>query len=353
VTITSIKGPAIFLAQFAGREPPFNNLADISRWAASLGYEGIQLPTLDPRFIDLAAAAQSKAYCDDLNGVVAEAGIAITELSAHLQGHLVAVHPAYDRLVEIYAPPKVHGNPGARQAHATEQLKLAAKASQNLGLSTVASFSGSLAWPFFYGFPQLPVGLIDEAFAELCARWRPILDYYEECGIDLAFELHAGQDLHDGATFERFLDGVSGHARANILYDPSHFVIQHMDYLGFIDHYHERIRAFHVKDAELRFSARSGVYGGYQKWIDRPGRFRSPGDGQIDFTAVFSKLAQHRFAGWAVLEWECAIKDPLQGAAEGAAFIRSHMIEVARRPFDDLIASPINPAENRSILGLD
>lgn len=309
----TIKGPAIFLAQFVGDKAPFDTLDNLGQWAASLGYKGIQVPT-DPKLFDLEKAAASKAYCDDIKGRLAETGVEITELSTHIQGQLVAVHPAYDEMFDGFAPAGLRGKPQARQEWAVNQLKCAAKASQHLGLKSHATFSGALAWPFVYPWPQRPAGLVEMAFAELGKRWTPILDTFEENGIDLCYELHPGEDLHDGITFERFLEATGNHARANILYDPSHFVLQAMDYLDFIDIYHERIRAFHVKDAEFNPTGRSGVYGGYQSWIDRPGRFRSLGDGHVDFGAVFSKLTQYDFDGWAVLEWECALKHPEDGA---------------------------------------
>jgi sugar phosphate isomerase/epimerase len=159
--------------------------------------------------------------------------------------------------------------------------------------------------------------------------------------------------LHDGATFERFLEAVGNHKRANILYDPSHFLLQQLDYAAFIDLYHERIKAFHVKDAEFRPNGRSGVYGGYQSWVDRPGRFRSPGDGQIDFKRIFSKFAQYNYQGWAVLEWECALKHPEDGAREGAPFIRSHMIRKTTQAFDDFAAGATDPKTHARILGLE
>ena len=109
---------------------------------------------------------------------------------------------------------------------------------------------------------------------------------------------------------------------------------------------------FHVKDAEFNPSGKSGVYGGYQDWIDRPGRFRSPGDGQIDFKSIFSKLSQYNFDGWAVLEWECCIKSPEQGAAEGAPFIQKHIIEVTEKAFDDFAGSGIDKDTNKKLLGL-
>jgi sugar phosphate isomerase/epimerase len=350
--MSTVKGPAIFLAQFAGDAAPFNALDPIGAWAGDLGYIGVQIPCWDKRLFDLETAAASKTYCDDVAGTLKQHRVQVTELSTHLQGQLVAVHPCYDALFDGFAPPTLHGNPLARQEWAVGQLLLAARASANLGLKAHATFSGALAWHLFYPWPQRPAGLVREAFAELARRWRPILDAFDSAGVDLCFEIHPGEDLHDGVTFERFLDAVGGHPRANILYDPSHFVLQRLDYLAFIDAYHDRIRAFHVKDAEFRPSGRSGVYGGYQDWIDRPGRFRSPGDGQVDFKGIFSKFAQYGYEGWAVLEWECCLKRPEDGAREGASFITNHIIRRSDRAFDDFAAVGADLQLNRLVLGL-
>jgi sugar phosphate isomerase/epimerase len=346
-----IKGPAIFLAQFISDSAPFNDLSSICEWAAELGYKGIQLPA-DPKFIDLSRAAESQDYCDELSAIVAKAGLQITELSTHLQGQLVAVHPAYDPMFDGFAPESLRNNPTARTEWAIDQLKCAAKASARLGLKAHATFSGALLWHTFYPWPQRPPGLVELGFTELAARWLPILDAFDTAGVDVCFELHPGEDLHDGASFERFLDAVDHHPRANILYDPSHFVLQQLDYLSFIDIYHQRIKAFHVKDAEFNPSGRSGVYGGYQSWQDRPGRFRSLGDGQINFNAIFSKLTQYGFTGWAVLEWECCIKNAEDGAKEGAAFIASHIIKPTEKAFDDFAAVASDDNFNKSLLGL-
>ncbi|WP_266202705.1 sugar phosphate isomerase/epimerase family protein [Pontibacter kalidii] len=350
--MNTIKGPAVFIAQFVQDTAPFNNLKDIAQWAASLGYKGIQIPTHDPRFIDLQKAAESKTYADEVNGIVAEAGIQITELSTHLQGQLVAVHPAYDTLFDGFAPEAYRNNPKARQEWAVQQLKHAAKASQNLGLNACATFSGALLWPYVYPWPQRAAGLVETGFEELGKRWTPILDVYQECGVDLCYETHAGEDIHDGITYEMFLGAVNNHQSACLLYDPSHFILQALDYLEFIDIYHERIRMFHVKDAEFNPSGRQGVYGGYQNWVERAGRFRSLGDGQVDFNGVFSRLTQYDYKGWAVLEWECALKHPEDGAREGAPFIQDHIIRVTERAFDDFAASGVDQSMNKTILGL-
>jgi len=348
----TIKGPGIFLAQFAGANAPFNSLEAIADWAAGLGYKGLQIPTWEASLFNLELAASSQTYCDEITGMLASKGLQITELSTHLQGQLVAVHPAFDAQFDAFAAPEVRGNPAARQEWAVGQVKMAAKASRNLGLSAHASFSGAFAWPYFYSWPARPAGLVEDAFDELARRWKPILDVFDENGVDVAYEIHPGEDLHDGVTFEMFLDRVGNHPRANILYDPSHFVLQQLDYLAFIDIYHDRIKCFHVKDAEFRPNGRSGVYGGYQSWVDRPGRFRSLGDGQVDFAGIFSKMAANDFAGWAVLEWECALKHPEVGAAEGAPFIDRHIIKVTEHAFDDFAAGGADRALNKKLMGI-
>jgi sugar phosphate isomerase/epimerase len=349
----TIQGPAIFLAQFAGDAAPFNTLDNIAGWVAGLGYKGVQIPTWDARMFDLKRAAESKAYCDDVLGTLAKHGLQLTELSTHLQGQLVAVHPAYDAMFDGFAAAEVRGKPRARQAWAVEQLRMAARASRNLKLKSHVTFSGALAWPYVYPWPQRPAGLVETAFEELGSRWLPILSAFEEVGVDLCFEIHPGEDLHDGATFEMFLDRVKNHPRCHILFDPSHFVLQQLDYLQFIDLYHKHIKMFHVKDAEFRPSGRQGVYGGYQSWVDRAGRFRSLGDGQVDFKSIFSKLTQYGFEGWAVLEWECCIKSAEQGAAEGAPFIARHLIQTASHSFDDFAGSGADEAANRRMMGLE
>ena len=326
-----MKGPAIFLAQFASDVPPFNDLESIAKWASELGFVGLQIPSWDTRLFDLELASKSKIYCDEINGKLIKYNTQVTELSTHLQGQLVAVHPAYDVLFDPFSDKSVHNNPTKRQNWAINQLMMAAKASSNLGLKEHVTFSGSLAWPYIYPWPQRAPGLIDTAFDELAKRWLPILDAFDKEGVNLCFEIHPGEDLHDGITFEMFLDRVNHHNRCHMLYDPSHFVLQCLNYVEHIDIYHDRIKMFHVKDAEFNPTGKQGVYGGYQSWINRAGRFRSLGDGQVDFKKIFSKLAQYNFDGWAVLEWECCLKHPEDGAKEGARFIKDHMIRMTEK----------------------
>ncbi|MEP7228684.1 MAG: sugar phosphate isomerase/epimerase [Ginsengibacter sp.] len=348
----TIKGPGIFLAQFIGDAAPYNNLKDICEWAKSIGFTGVQIPTWDAKMIDLKKAAQSKTYAQELKGTVNDCGLEITELSTHLQGQLVAVNPAYDKLFDSFAPPEFRNNSKARTKWAVQQLKYAAKASQNLGLNAHPTFSGALLWHTMYPWPQRPAGLVEEGFKELAKRWLPILNTFDECGVDVCYEIHPGEDLHDGVSYEMFLEQAGNHPRACLLYDPSHFVLQCLDYLEYIDNYHERIKAFHVKDAEFNPTGKQGVYGGYQSWINRAGRFRSTGDGQVDFKSIFSKLAAYDYPGWAVMEWECCLKNSEDGAKEGAVFIRDHIIKVTDHAFDDFAGTAKDDKLNRSVLGI-
>lgn len=349
----SIQGPAIFLAQFVRDEPPFDNFNGICRWAVELGYRGIQVPAWEQRFIDLDEAAESAAYCDDWKAKLALHGLALTELNAALAGQVLAIHPAYEAGFQAFYPEGLDDR--GRISWATDRLQKTIRTAARLGTTCVPVLSGGLAWHLAYPWPQRPAGLIDEAFAELARRWLPILDLAADHGVSIAFELHPGSDLYDGHTLERFLTEVKEHPAVAVNYDPSHLLLQQLDYLEFIRLYGSLIKGFHVKDAEFRPDGRGGVYGGYQSWAGRPGRFRSPGDGQVDFKRVFTLLTEAGYRGWAVLEWECAVKSAAQGAREGAEFIRRHTIEATATAFDDFAggANPNASATNRRLLGLE
>ena len=349
--MNNIKGPGIFLAQFLRDDPPYHSLDGIIPWAAGLGYRGVQVPTWDKRIFDLEAAAASKSYCDDFKGRLSEHQVELIELAAYLQGQVMAMHPAYAEMFQPFYPEGL--SLVQCREWATDQLRKTLMASAHCGTHHVSVLSGGFAWHMTYPWPQRPDGIIEEAFSELADRWMPLLDLAGEHGISIGFELHPGSDLFDGATFERFLEKVDHHPSACLTYDPSHFVLQQLDYLDFIELYHERIKAFHVKDAEFNPSGRTGVYGGYLPWVKRAGRFRSLGDGQVDFNRIFSLLAEKEYKGWAILEWECCLKSPEAGAAEGAPFISRHIIETTDIAFDDFAGGKTDRKRNRKILGLE
>jgi sugar phosphate isomerase/epimerase len=345
-----MKGPSIFLAQFLRDTPPFDTLEGLAGWAAAKGYRGLQIPTWDRRVIDLDLAAQSRGYCDDYLGRLRTHGLEVTELAAPIQGQVLAIHPAYADAFQPFYPTGLSAE--ARTDWATTELLKVIRASANMGMKTIPALSGGFAWHLAYPWPQRPPGLVEEAFRELARRWLPLLDQAHEQGLAFAYEPHPGSDIFDGATYERFLDAVEQHPAACLNYDPSHFVLQQLDYSAFISIYGARIRGFHVKDAEFRPTGRVGIYGGYESWQGRAGRFRSLGDGQVDFRRVFTLLTEAGYDGWATLEWECCVKSPEQGAMEGAPFIARHLIEATAIAFDDFAGAVSDSERNRKILGL-
>jgi sugar phosphate isomerase/epimerase len=346
----TIKGPAIFLAQFVRDEAPYNTLDGITSWVADLGYKGIQIPSWDDHLIDLKLAAGSKTYCDELKGKIESKGLELVEVAAYLQGQVIAIHPAYETMFDAFYPGGL--TPKARTEWATDQLMMTIKASANFNTGNISVLSGGFAWHTMYPWPQRPDGLIEEAFKELVTRWMPVLDFARGNNITIGYELHPGSDLFDGATYEMFLEMSGNHPSACITYDPSHMLLQQMDYIQFIEIFSEKIKAFHVKDAEFNPTGRVGVYGGFQSWIKRAGRFRSLGDGQVDFKRIFSLLTEKSYDGWAILEWEDCIKSPEQGAAEGAAFIRNQIINSTEVSFDDFAGNKTTADRNRKILGI-
>ncbi|MCH7383163.1 sugar phosphate isomerase/epimerase [Acinetobacter dispersus] len=348
----TIKGPSIHLAQFSDNVFPFNNLASIAAWVADNGFKAVQLPAWDKRLFDVNLAAESQNYCDEIKGILDQNDLQISELSTHIFGQLMAVHPAYDALCDGFAPSYLHGKPTERTRWAEQQMLASVQASARLGLQDMGTFSGSLAWPYIFPFPQRPHGLIETAFDELARRWLPILNACDEYDVNLCYEIHPGEDLHDGTSFEMFLERTKYHPRCQILFDPSHFILQQLNYLEYLDIYKDFIRMFHVKDAEFTPTGRQGMYGGYQNWGDRAGRFRSTGDGQVDFKSIFSKLAHNDYQGWATLEWECCLKNKEDGAREGAEFIKQNIIHVTDKIFDDFAAAPVNQSQINQLLGI-
>jgi sugar phosphate isomerase/epimerase len=346
----TIKGPAIFLAQFFEDNKPFDDIYSIAKWASDLGYRGVQIPTWDPRAIELDLAASSKDYCDQYKSKLNQIGVEIVELASYLQGQAMGMPSVYENLFQSFYPQGF--NDKQRVDWATDQLRKTVLASKNLGTKHISVLSGGLAWQFMYPWPQRSPGLIDHAFEEMARRWLPVLDFASEHDITFGYELHPGSDLFDGATFNRFLEHTNYHAAACLTYDASHFLLQQLDYIEFIKIFHERIKAFHVKDAEFRPNGLTGVYGGFNDWKDRAGRFRSVGDGQVDFKRIFTTLTENGFEGWAILEWECCIKSPAQGAKEGAVFIQNQIIEATDKAFDDFAKGNLNKELNKKILGI-
>ena len=218
----------------------------------------------------------------------------------------------------------------------------------------MATFSGALAWPYLYPWPQRPAGLIDTAFDELARRWKPLLDAAEENGVDLCYEIHPGEDLYDGTTFEMFLERLGGHPRCNMLYDPSHFVLQCLDYLDHIDIYHERHQDVPRQGRRVQPDRPAGrLFGGYQPWVDRAGRFRSPRrrPGRLRRGLLQARRHTTSPAGrWS--SGSARSSTPRTARARARSSSKAHIIRVTEKAFDDFAGGGTDEAANRRLLGL-
>jgi sugar phosphate isomerase/epimerase len=324
---STIKGPAIFLAQGYGK-PGWSTLAECAKTAGSLGYKGMQVQLWKGGPIDLNNAATSAEYCQEQQGIATEAGCPIVELANHCDTQLVVCGQAYFPLHKGLAPEALRGSPSDVAEWALGRAKKSASAARNFGFDTVAAFSGTSIFHTVYPWPQRPAGLVEAAMNHLASSWMPAFDHAKELGVKYCFELHPGEDLMDGTTFEMFLQYVKDHVACCILLDLSHFALAAMAkkaMLAYIKKFKDRIKMMHVKDGEFFSNENGGVYGGYLPWHKRQGRFRSLGDGQIDYQAVFDLVGRELGLDLcSTVEWEdCAGKGWKQGVREGVDYVNA------------------------------
>jgi sugar phosphate isomerase/epimerase len=348
--MTSVKGIALFIAQGWGK-PGWETLEQCAKSAAGLGYDGLQVPLWNDGPIDVELAATSTDYCQEQQGIATEAGCPIVELANHVEGQLVRCGAAYQPLFRGFAPKEIRGNWNEVTAWAQNRLKLSAKTTRNFGFDRVATFPGTSIFHTGYEWPQRPKGLVNAAFNALANAWRPVFETGDEVGVQFAFELHPMEELMDGSTFNRFKDHIGDRKSAKILADLSHRVLagatqENME--AFIRNHADDIIMWHVKDGEFIPTGESDAYGSYLPWQNRPGAFRSTGDGQIDHQRIFDLVGRElKLPVWATVEWECKTKGWSQGVREAVEFCRAWLnqtqipertaAEVTNEVFDDFV----------------
>lgn len=325
------KGPALFLAQpYNPRRDGWNSLEACARTAGGAGYTGLQLQLWESGLLDLAKAADDKGYCDSLHEVAANAGCPIVEVANHLHTNLVVTSHVYrPQFEEMFSQmPRGKISSKLQWTWGAEKVRQSIRATRNFGLDRMAAFSGGTLFPFVYKWPQQPDGLVYAAFRLLADQWGPLLDYADDHGVDICFELHPGMDLLSGAAFEYFLEMVNDHEHACLILDVSHWILMGMtmeNILQYIRSYSQRIRMWHVKDARFDPTAKCGVYN-FFGWQYGAGQFRSLGDGQVNYPAIFRLIRELGLDEVlrATLEWECVHKGIQQGIVEeGAPYIEA------------------------------
>ncbi len=321
----------LFTGQWA--DMPLEQLAPLAR---EMGYDGLELACWGDHF-EVQRALNEDGYTDLLHEFLNGHGLECHAIANHLVGQAVC-DPIDARHREI-VPGHVWGDgdpEGVRQRAAKEMMDTA-RAAARFGVPVVTGFTGSSVWHAAYAFPPTSQEYWQAGFDDFAARWLPILDVFEEQGVNFALEVHPTEIAFDTASAERAVQAVNGHMRFGFNYDPSHLAYQGVDYVGFIRKFSARIHHAHMKDVWWgRGNGEAGVFGGHTTFGDtrRYWDFRSIGRGDVDFEEIIVALNDIGYAGPLSVEWEDARMDRVHGATESAAFLRDLDFKPSELAFD-------------------
>lgn len=324
----------LFTGQWA--DMPLETLAaKASRW----GYDGLELICLGDH-LDPERAAVDTDYCRKQLEILERHHLRLFAVNNAIAGQLVC-DPNTDARSDKFAPPDCAGDPERKRAWAVEAMKATARAARNLGVKTVAGFTGSPIWHLLYSFPPVPEAMIEDGYRYFAAMWNPILDVFDECGVRFAFEVHPTEIAFDVSSAQRAIDAVGGRKTFGFNYDPSHFGYQGVDYVGFIERFGDRIYHAHMKDVWWSDVPKpSGVFGGHLSFghPDRYWEFRSIGRGKINFEEIIRALNRVGYNGPMSIEWEDIGMDREFGAREACAYIKAVNFTPSNVAFDAAFA---------------
>jgi sugar phosphate isomerase/epimerase len=311
-------------------------LAELAPLAKDMGYDGLELACWGDHF-DVRRALAEEGYTQGRLELLHRNGLECFAIGNHLAGQ--AVCDPIDARHQGILPAHVwgDGDPEGVRGRAAQEMKDTARAAAKLGVSVVTGFTGSSIWHSLYAFPPTSQDYWEAGFRDFAARWLPILDAFEDAGVNFALEVHPTEIAFDAASAQRALEAVEGHPRFGFNYDPSHLGYQGVDYVGFLRTFADRIHHVHMKDAWWgRGDGSVGVFGGHASFGDprRYWDFRSVGRGDIDFEEIMVALNDIGYRGPLSVEWEDSRMDRVHGARESAAFVASLDFEPSRLAFD-------------------
>lgn len=310
--------------------------AELCKRAAAMGFEGLEV-ACGGDHLDVQRAADDPAYATAQRYTAAAHGLQIVAISNHLVGQ--AVCDRIDARHRAILPARVwgDGDPEGVRQRAAEEMRLTARAAVNVGVTVVTGFTGSSIWHLAYSFPPVPPAWIDEGYNDFAKRWRPILDAFDQLGVDFALEVHPTEIAFDVASTERALAAIERHPRFCFNFDPSHFVYQNVDYVLFVRKFGDRIRNVHMKDCYVSPTPTEvGTYGGHVAFGDhrRSWNFRSLGRGSVKFEEIIRALNDVGYAGALSVEWEDTGMDREHGAAESCRFVKQINFKPSAFAFD-------------------
>lgn len=311
-------------------------LEDLAAKASAMGYDGLELACWGDHF-DPERGADDGAYCEGRHELLARSGLTCRAISNHLVGQ--AVCDVIDERHRGILPESVWGDGDCEgvRTRAAEHMKASARAAQRLGVPVVNGFTGSAIWHKFYFFPPTTMAEVDAGYEDFAARWTPILDVFQECGVHFALEVHPSEIAYDTITAERALDALGHHPAFGFNFDPSHLLWQGVDPARFIDRFADRIFHVHMKDVAVSRDPDAGLLGSHLAFGDhrRGWDFRSVGRGDVDFEEIIRALNRARYAGPLSVEWEDATMDREHGAAESCDYVRALDFTPADAAFDE------------------
>lgn len=312
-------------------------LEDVARLASEWGYDGLEI-ACSGEHLDVWRAAEDPAYLAGRKAILDRYGLSVHAISNHLAGQAVCDNPIdFRHQAIVRARTWGDGEPEGVRQRAAEEMKLTARVAQQLGVDTVVGFTGSAIWPYVAMFPPVSEAVIDQGFADFAARWNPILDVFDACGIRYAHEVHPGEIAYDYWSSQRALEALEYRQAFGFNWDPSHMMWQNIDPVGFITDFAERIYHVDCKDTRIRpRNGRAGVLGSHLPWGDprRGWDFVSTGHGDVPWEDAFRALRAIGYVGPISIEWEDAGMDRLHGAAEAVKFVRSLLWELPSARFD-------------------
>ena len=314
-------------------------LAELAKKASDWGYNGLELACWGDHF-DPAKGATDPGYCEQQKKILQENNLSVYSISHHLAGQLVC-DLNDDFRSDGFAPPDCAGNPEKKRAWAVKTMKQTAVAAKNMGLKVVNGFTGSSIWHLIYSFPPVSEEQIEEGFKYFAEMWNPILDVFDENGVQFALEVHPTEIAFDIVTAERALEAIDRRAAFGFNFDPSHLEWQGINPVNFIKTFPERIYHVHMKDAIVNLDGTSGILGSYMNF-GQPGRgwdFRSLGRGQVNFEEIIRALNDVKYAGPLSVEWEDASMDREAGARESVDFVKKIDFQPSDRVFDEAFSS--------------
>ncbi|NYI03297.1 sugar phosphate isomerase/epimerase family protein [Allostreptomyces psammosilenae] len=309
----------LFTGQWA--DLPFEEMC---RLASGWGYEGLEIACWGDHF-DVRRALEDDGYVAERRAILDEHGLEVWTISAHMVGQAVCDHPIDERHRAIL-PARVWGDgePEGVRRRAADEMKATARAAARLGVDTVVGFTGSSIWHTVAMFPPVPPEMIEAGYQDFADRWNPILDVFDEVGVRFAHEVHPSEIAYDYWSTVRALEAVDRREAFGLNFDPSHFVWQDLDPVGFLWDFRDRIYHVDCKESVKQLNGRNGRLGSHLPWGDprRGWDFVSTGHGDVPWEPVFRMLNSIGYDGPISVEWEDAGMDRLAGAPDALEFVR-------------------------------